>query len=247
MVEDREQHGLEDDCLGEGRFDDEQRAPGEVGVPLAVAQDVPREAVCSQPVDGRLADDPARTASEWSSSKRKDSRASRARPVPATTPYRLPPESRRPKTSNTLRRSAVPERSAACSIVSSYWSVSKPVENTIQGSRAGCPGRSLGDNGDVTASPEAATVERTDVDEVVQLELPWITIVWDDPVNLMSYVTFVFTDYFRYSKSKAQKLMMQVHTEGKAVVSSGSREEMERDVQAMHSYGLWATLEKSDA
>jgi ATP-dependent Clp protease adaptor protein ClpS len=99
----------------------------------------------------------------------------------------------------------------------------------------------------VTASPDAATVERTDVDEVVQLELPWITIVWDDPVNLMSYVTFVFTDYFRYSKSKAQKLMMQVHTEGKAVVSSGSREEMERDVQAMHSYGLWATLEKSDA
>jgi ATP-dependent Clp protease adaptor protein ClpS len=100
---------------------------------------------------------------------------------------------------------------------------------------------------DVTASPDAATVERTDVDEVVQLELPWITIVWDDPVNLMSYVTFVFTDYFRYTKSKAQKLMMQVHTEGKAVVSSGSREEMERDVQAMHSYGLWATLEKSDA
>jgi ATP-dependent Clp protease adaptor protein ClpS len=100
---------------------------------------------------------------------------------------------------------------------------------------------------DVTASPDAATVERTDVDEVVQLELPWITIVWDDPVNLMSYVTFVFTDYFRYTKSKAQKLMMQVHTEGKAVVSSGSREEMERDVQAMHSYGLWATLEKGDA
>jgi ATP-dependent Clp protease adaptor protein ClpS len=99
----------------------------------------------------------------------------------------------------------------------------------------------------VTATPDAATAERSDVDEAVQPELPWITIVWDDPVNLMSYVTFVFTDYFRYSKSKAQKLMMQVHTEGRAVVSSGSREEMERDVQAMHSYGLWATLEKSDA
>jgi ATP-dependent Clp protease adaptor protein ClpS len=99
----------------------------------------------------------------------------------------------------------------------------------------------------VTASPDAATVQRPDVDEVVLPEVPWVTIVWDDPVNLMSYVTFVFTDYFRYSKSKAQKLMMQVHTEGKAVVSSGSREEMERDVQAMHSYGLWATLEKSDA
>ena len=79
------------------------------------------------------------------------------------------------------------------------------------------------------------------------VEPPWITLVWDDPVNLMSYVTFVFVEYFHYSKSKAQKLMMQVHTEGKAVVSSGTREEMERDVQAMHSYGLWATLEKTDA
>ena len=78
------------------------------------------------------------------------------------------------------------------------------------------------------------------------LDPPWITLVWDDPVNLMSYVTFVFIEYFHYSKSKAQKLMMQVHTEGKAVVATGSREEMERDVQAMHSYGLWATLQKSD-
>ena len=74
---------------------------------------------------------------------------------------------------------------------------------------------------------------------------PWVTIVWDDPVNLMTYVTFVFTDYFHFSRSKAQRLMMQVHTEGKAAVSSGTREEMERDVQAMHGYGLWATLEKS--
>lgn len=99
----------------------------------------------------------------------------------------------------------------------------------------------------VTSRPDTATVERPDVEEVVAPELPWITLVWDDPVNLMSYVTFVFSDYFRYSRSKAQRLMMQVHTEGKAVVSSGTREEMERDVQAMHSYGLWATLDKADA
>jgi len=99
----------------------------------------------------------------------------------------------------------------------------------------------------VTAAPDATTVERPDVDEVVQVELPWITLVWDDPVNLMSYVTFVFTDYFKYSKTKASRLMMQVHTEGRAVVSTGNREEMERDVQAMHAYGLWATLQKSDA
>ena len=98
----------------------------------------------------------------------------------------------------------------------------------------------------VSSAPDTTTVERPDVEEVVAPELPWITIVWDDPVNLMSYVTFVLTDYFRYSRAKAQRLMMQVHTEGKAVVSSGTREEMERDVQAMHSYGLWATLEKAD-
>ncbi len=96
----------------------------------------------------------------------------------------------------------------------------------------------------MTATPDATTVERPDTSEVVKPEVPWITIVWDDPVNLMSYVTFVFTDYFRYSKAKATRLMMAVHSEGKAIVSSGSREEMERDVQAMHSYGLWATLQK---
>ena len=98
----------------------------------------------------------------------------------------------------------------------------------------------------VSATPEATEVERPEVDDVVMLDIPWITLVWDDPVNLMSYVTFVFSEYFKYPRAKAQRLMMQVHTEGKAVVSTGSREEMERDVQAMHSYGLWATLQKSD-
>mgnify|MGYP003329660443 CR=1 FL=1 len=77
------------------------------------------------------------------------------------------------------------------------------------------------------------------------LDRPWVTIVWDDPVNLMNYVTYVFMTYFKYSKEKAEKLMLQVHNEGKSVVNSGSREEMERDVNAMHSFGLWATLQKS--
>jgi ATP-dependent Clp protease adaptor protein ClpS len=99
----------------------------------------------------------------------------------------------------------------------------------------------------MSATPDITTVERPEADEVVLTDVPWVTLVWDDPVNLMSYVTFVFTDYFHYARGKAQKLMMQVHTEGKAVVSSGSREEMERDVQAMHTYGLWATMQKSDA
>ncbi|WP_248582664.1 ATP-dependent Clp protease adapter ClpS [Nocardioides sp. InS609-2] len=82
-------------------------------------------------------------------------------------------------------------------------------------------------------------------DEITFLAKPWVTIVWNDPVNLMSYVAFVFQKYFGYSKTKAEKLMMEVHEDGRSVVSTGSREEMERDVQAMHEYGLWATMEKS--
>ncbi|MET9801360.1 ATP-dependent Clp protease adapter ClpS [Streptomyces sp. NPDC006368] len=77
---------------------------------------------------------------------------------------------------------------------------------------------------------------------VVEPDVPWVTIVHNDPVNLMSYVTYVFQTYFGYSKDKAHKLMLDVHHKGRAVVSSGTREEMERDVQAMHGYGLWATL-----
>ena len=73
----------------------------------------------------------------------------------------------------------------------------------------------------------------------------WVCIVWNDPINLMNYVTYVFMTYFKYSKEKAETLMLQVHNDGKAVVNSGSREEMEKDVNAMHSYGLWATLQKS--
>jgi ATP-dependent Clp protease adaptor protein ClpS len=98
----------------------------------------------------------------------------------------------------------------------------------------------------VSVTPEATELVRPAAEDVARLDVPWVTLVWDDPVNLMSYVTFVFVEYFKYPRSKAQRLMMQVHTEGKAVVSTGSREEMERDVQAMHSYGLWATLQKSD-
>ena len=84
------------------------------------------------------------------------------------------------------------------------------------------------------------------VNEHVEQQHPWITIVWNDPINLMSYVTYVFMNYFKYSREKAEKLMSDVHHEGRAVVSSGTREEMERDVAAMHSYGLWATLQKDD-
>mgnify|MGYP000595235934 FL=1 len=80
----------------------------------------------------------------------------------------------------------------------------------------------------------------------VELDRPWVTIVWNDPVNLMSYVTYVFMSYFKYDQAKAELLMMDVHQRGRAVVSSGTREAMERDVTAMHGFGLWATLQKDD-
>ncbi|MGX1882759.1 ATP-dependent Clp protease adapter ClpS [Streptomyces sp. NPDC055287] len=98
--------------------------------------------------------------------------------------------------------------------------------------------------GQVSTAP--AEIERPELAEetsaVPEPDVPWVTLVHNDPVNLMSYVAYVFQAYFGYSKDKAHKLMMDVHHKGRAVVSSGSREEMERDVQAMHGYGLWATL-----
>jgi ATP-dependent Clp protease adaptor protein ClpS len=78
------------------------------------------------------------------------------------------------------------------------------------------------------------------------VDKPWVTIVWDDPVNMMAYVVHVFIKLFGFSKEKAHELMMQVHNEGRAVVSSGSREEMEWDVQRLHEHGLWATLQRDD-
>ena len=85
-----------------------------------------------------------------------------------------------------------------------------------------------------------------EIKELFTSDKPWITIVWDDPVNLMSYVTYVLMELFGFTREKAHELMMQVHTQGKAVVSSGSREEMEHDVARLHEYGLWATLQRGD-
>ncbi|SMQ68210.1 ATP-dependent Clp protease adaptor protein ClpS [Agreia sp. VKM Ac-1783] len=97
----------------------------------------------------------------------------------------------------------------------------------------------------------AQTLDAIDVDaelnERLSLGSPWITLVWNDPVNLMSYVSYVFRSYFGFSKAEAERRMLQVHTEGRAVVASGTREEMERHVEAMHGFGLWATLQRVDA
>lgn len=87
----------------------------------------------------------------------------------------------------------------------------------------------------------------TGTDERTAADVPWVTIVWNDPVNLQTYVSWVFRSYFGFSHPEADRLMLLVHNEGRAVVATGGREEMERHVEAMHDFGLWATLQKEDA
>ena len=93
-------------------------------------------------------------------------------------------------------------------------------------------------------APLVAPAETPSIAERPAQQRPWVTVVWDDPVNLMSYVTYVFQKLFGYDKPKATRLMLDVHQKGRAVVSSGSRERMEADVARLHSHGLWATLQQ---
>ena len=94
----------------------------------------------------------------------------------------------------------------------------------------------------MTIAPER--VRESETDDHADPDRPWVTIVWNDPINLMSYVTYVLQKLFGYSKEKATKLMLDVHQKGRAVVSSGSREAMEFDVARLHAAGLWATLQQ---
>jgi ATP-dependent Clp protease adaptor protein ClpS len=93
------------------------------------------------------------------------------------------------------------------------------------------------------------TMTTPDVEEHTgtRADVPWVTVVWDDPVNLMSYVTYVFQSYFGMTRPVAERLMHQVDSEGRAVVATGNREAMERHVEAMHGYGLQATVDKAPA
>ena len=91
---------------------------------------------------------------------------------------------------------------------------------------------------------ESEVVLEPDLDERVAEDHPWVVIVWNDPVNLMSYVTFVLQKLFGYSHEKATELMLDVHNKGKAVVANGSREQAEMHVFRLHEHGLWATMEK---
>ncbi len=100
----------------------------------------------------------------------------------------------------------------------------------------------------VTVPPVTAPtrVDQPDVDETTSLDRPWIVLVWNDPINLMSYVTMVLQKVFGYSLEKATALMLDVHHKGRAVVSSGTREKAEIDVFRLHEHGLWATMQQDD-
>ena len=95
------------------------------------------------------------------------------------------------------------------------------------------------------AIPAPVEVERPEAGDDVRPDRPWLVIVWNDPINLMSYVTFVFQKLFGYSREKATRLMLDVHHKGRAVVTSGPRERAEHDVFRLHRYGLWATMEQT--
>jgi ATP-dependent Clp protease adaptor protein ClpS len=97
----------------------------------------------------------------------------------------------------------------------------------------------------MTPSTAPALDEDVELLEHTGPDRPWQTIVWDDPVNLMSYVTHVFREYFGLTRSEAERLMLLVHNEGHAVVAEGARERMEMHAQAMHDYGLWATVRQA--
>ncbi|GIU97372.1 MAG: hypothetical protein KatS3mg013_1175 [Actinomycetota bacterium] len=94
------------------------------------------------------------------------------------------------------------------------------------------------------ASTAPTTIRRPTDEADVRPDRPWLVIVWNDPINLMSYVTWVFQKLFGYPRAKAERLMWDVHTKGKAVVASGPREKCEADVARLHAHGLWATLQQ---
>ena len=93
------------------------------------------------------------------------------------------------------------------------------------------------------ASAAPAEIKEPELGQTTAADLPWKVVVWNDPINLMSYVTFVFQKLFGYSLEKAEKLMLDVHLKGKAVVAHGPREKAELDVFRLHEHGLWATME----
>jgi ATP-dependent Clp protease adaptor protein ClpS len=94
-------------------------------------------------------------------------------------------------------------------------------------------------------TPQVIPLDVPDTEETAEPDRPWVTVVWNDPVNLMSYVTWVFQKLFGYGREEAERLMLDVHHKGRAIVTSGARERMEYDASQLHGHGLWATVDRS--
>ena len=94
----------------------------------------------------------------------------------------------------------------------------------------------------MTIAPDR--VDRPETDERHETQRPWQVVVWNDPVNLMSYVVWVFRTLLGHSREEATRLMLEIHHQGRAVVAAAPREHAELDAYRLHHHGLWATLEE---
>jgi ATP-dependent Clp protease adaptor protein ClpS len=119
-----------------------------------------------------------------------------------------------------------------------------PTLSTLTGHFQPFPEAKVRCDHEAMTAPAIERTRRPESDSEVDVERPWVAIVWNDPVNLMSYVTWVFQKLFGYSREKSERLMLDVHHKGRAAVSSGSREQMEHDVERLHAAGLWATVQQ---
>jgi len=97
---------------------------------------------------------------------------------------------------------------------------------------------------DIRFADAPVEVRDPDIEETLGVDRPWVVLVWNDPINLMTYVTFVLQKVFGYSREKAEAMMLEVHNNGRSVVSSGTREKAELDVFRLHEHGLWATMQQ---
>ena len=94
-------------------------------------------------------------------------------------------------------------------------------------------------------SPEVLPGQETDLSEA--FAKGWRVIVWNDPVNLMSYVVFVFMRVLGFNETKANQHMLEVHEQGKSVVVVETREKAEFYCHRLQEFGLKSTLEAAAA
>lgn len=79
-----------------------------------------------------------------------------------------------------------------------------------------------------------------------ELDPGYLVVCWNDPVNFMDYVTHVFKKVFGWTHKKAEFHMLQVHEQGKSVLTRESLEKAEHYVHQLQKHSLHATMERDD-